>query len=329
MPNKIKIGIPKSLFYYYYTPFWHTLFKELEIKIIYSEDTNKEILDQGLKSSINELCIPIKLLIGHVLNLKNNVDFILLPYYITLEKDSYFCPKLIAAPDIIKANFDDIKLLSPDVNMNNFSQSLYSSLKEMIIKLGINPIKLVNAGKKAIEAQKKFKELNIKKQIFPIALKNSISIKQIKNLNINKKQNVTLAIIGHSYVINDAYISSNIIQKLIDKEINVMTSDMVSSDIIKENITILDKIPHWTLGNAVFGSAIHYSNQKNVDGIIYVTPFGCSSDSLVMESLHTHLKNKKPFMTITVDEHSGDAGLVTRIEAFLDMIIIKKENKKE
>lgn len=328
MQNNIKVGIPKSLFYYYYTPFWHTLFNELNIDIIYSEDTNKEILEHGLKSSINELCIPIKLLIGHILNLKDKVDFILLPYYITMEKDSYFCPKLIAAPDIIKANFDEIKLLSPDINMNNISQSLYSSLKEMIIKLGINPIKLVNAGKKAIEIQKKFEELKIKKQIFPVALKNSISEKNQNNkLNIKKDQNVTFGVIGHSYVINDTYISSNIIQKLIDKKINVITSDMVSSENIKKNITVLEKIPHWTLGNVVFGSAIHFSKQKNVDGIIYITPFGCSSDSLIMEYLHGHLKNKKPFMTITVDEHSGDTGLITRIEAFLDMIIRKKKNK--
>jgi len=32
----------------------------------------------------------------------------------------------------------------------------------------------------------------------------------------------------------------------------------------------------------------------------------------------------KPYMMITLDEHSGEAGLVTRLEAFLDMVERRK-----
>jgi predicted nucleotide-binding protein (sugar kinase/HSP70/actin superfamily) len=78
----------------------------------------------------------------------------------------------------------------------------------------------------------------------------------------------------------------------------------------------------------VLASAIYYSKKREVDGIIYLTPFSCSSDSLVTEYMLEHKKDK-PFMTVTVDEHSGDAGLITRIEAFIDMIERKKLHKKK
>lgn len=33
---------------------------------------------------------------------------------------------------------------------------------------------------------------------------------------------------------------------------------------------------------------------------------------------------RKPFMMLTIDEHTGEAGLVTRLEAFCDMLQRKK-----
>ena len=322
MGDKIKIGIPKTLFYYNYTIFWRTLFTELDFKVVFSDDTNRELLDKGLRASINELCIPIKLLFGHVINLKDRVDYIFLPYYITIEKGSYICPKLIAAPDIIKANFPDVKLLSLDININHFSRSLFSSAKEMVLKLGVNPVELMKAVKKSVEKQKRFERFLTKKYLFSEALKYSEGKKEVRIKNV-KNADLTIAVIGHNYVINDPYISSNVIQKLQEKKINILTSDMLSSNEINENIKHLERIPHWTFGNRVLGAALHYSKQPYVTGIIYITPFGCSSDSFIREYLDTHMKQRKPFMTLTVDEHSSDTGLVTRLEAFLDMMLKK------
>jgi predicted nucleotide-binding protein (sugar kinase/HSP70/actin superfamily) len=56
-----------------------------------------------------------------------------------------------------------------------------------------------------------------------------------------------------------------------------------------------------------------------IDGIIYVACFGCGPDSLVGEIIERKVKSK-PFMLITIDEHTGEGGLVTRLEAFCDML---------
>jgi predicted nucleotide-binding protein (sugar kinase/HSP70/actin superfamily) len=56
--------------------------------------------------------------------------------------------------------------------------------------------------------------------------------------------------------------------------------------------------------------------------VIGVVPFGCGPDSAMTEVLYLYTKRNKsaPFMILTLDEHSGEAGMITRLEAFIDMI---------
>ncbi|MGA1826194.1 MAG: acyl-CoA dehydratase activase-related protein, partial [bacterium] len=324
MANTLKIGIPRALFYYNYYPFCKNFFTGLGAEVIVSEKTNKDILQQGLKASINELCITIKLLYAHILNLSGKADYIFLPYIITLDTVSYICPKLIAAPDMVKCNFPHTSLLSVDIDMNNFYTSLLFSVKEISLKLGVNPLKIVALYKEAMALQRKFENYVHKGYFFEEALQ---KIESKKVAQLSKKEGITLAIIGHSYIINDAYITSDLIGKLMMRDATIVTSDMVSQKIINEEVSSLEKMPHWTLGNRVLGSALYYAHKKQIDGIIYVIPFGCSSDSLIKEYIEANIRGKKPFMTLTIDEHSGDTGQDIRVEAFLDMIERKNENR--
>jgi predicted nucleotide-binding protein (sugar kinase/HSP70/actin superfamily) len=103
-----------------------------------------------------------------------------------------------------------------------------------------------------------------------------------------------------------------------------LTSDKLTESEVNSSIKNIGT-PHWSLGSRVLGSSIYYSKDNKVDGIIYITPFGCSSDALIKEYMDANIHDKKPVLTLTVDEHSSDAGMITRIEAFLDMIERRKE----
>jgi len=326
-----KIGIPKTLFYYSYYPLCYKFFTALDAEVIVSEKTNKTTIEAGLNTSSNELCIPLKILYGHVLYLKDRVDFIFLPYVISSSKGTYYCPKIIGSPDIIKANIPDINLLSFDVDMDNAYTSIFSSLAEVATKLSLNPLKIYSAFKDAVEYQKKFNKYITQGILFDDALL-LMDMKDGKKqaLNIIKSEQdkpVTIAIIGHTYIINDAYLNFNLIRKLKERNIRVLTSDKLTESEIRENIQNIGT-PHWSLGSRVLGSAIMYSKDIKVNGIIYVTPFGCSSDALIKEYMDANIHNTKPVLTLTVDEHSSDAGMITRIEAFLDMIELRRNKEK-
>lgn len=303
----------RALFYYDYAPLYETFFREIGCDVIVSDKTNSKILADGLSASNNELCLPMKLLYGHVINVQDRVDYIFLPYIISTQKGSFVCPKLIGAPDILKANMS-VPLLSIDMDMHAPYKSFLFALKEIALTIDANPLKIYAAYKKAMHAQERFDALRRKGALFEDAMAG------IKKSIVTEK---TLAVIGHSYAINDEYTNSGLLQKLERKHIKILTSGMLSEGEITKILSKIHKKTHWNLGNRVLAAAIKYSAMKDVDGIIYVTPFSCSSDSLVKEYMSVHMTSK-PLMTLTVDEHAGDAGLITRLEAFIDMIDRRK-----
>jgi predicted nucleotide-binding protein (sugar kinase/HSP70/actin superfamily) len=70
------------------------------------------------------------------------------------------------------------------------------------------------------------------------------------------------------------------------------------------------------------GAAFTYMNLSGISGVIYLSPFACGVDSLTLEFIERKLFKKGiPFLKLTVDEHTGEAGFDTRLEAFLDMIV--------
>lgn len=316
--KRLKIGIVRALFYYDYAPLYETFFKELGCDVIVSDRTNSKILADGLSASNNELCLPIKLLYGHVINLKDRADFIFLPYIISTKKGSYVCPKLIGAPDMLKANMT-VKLLSIDMDMHSPYKSFFFALKEIAFNIDANPLKIYHAYTTAVQAQERFDKLRQEGALFDDAM---------HGVTRQSSKEKTIAVIGHSYTFNDDYTSSDLLRKFEKKDIKVITSDMLSEDEIDKILSRIKHKTHWNLGNRILAAAIKYSSMKDVDGIIYMTPFGCSSDSLVKEYMEVHMK-EKPFMTLTVDEHSGDTGMITRLEAFIDMIERKKASAKK
>ncbi len=320
--RKIRIGIPRALFYYSYYPFCEAFFTELDAETVVSDRTNRQILQDGLNSSSNELCLPIKLLHGHILNLRDRCDFVFLPYVISTQKGSYYCPKLIAAPDIAKAAIPGLSLMSADVDIENFYSSLYSSLKEVASKLCTNPVKIYAAYKKAMAQQAIFEGYVQGGALFDEAVSGMRAKSRPQGAESARSagSGPVVAVIGHTYLFNDAYISFDLIGKLRKLGARVVTSDALSAGLVNRTLSTLESRTHWSLGNRVIGAAIHYSGASDVDGIVHIAPFGCSSDSLIREYIDANLPHRKPMLLLTVDEHSGDAGVVTRLEAFFDMI---------
>lgn len=57
----LKIGIPRALLYYYYYPLWKGFFTALGLEVVVSSKTTKPILNNGVKLSVDDACMPVKL----------------------------------------------------------------------------------------------------------------------------------------------------------------------------------------------------------------------------------------------------------------------------
>ena len=127
----------------------------------------------------------------------------------------------------------------------------------------------------------------------------------------------------------DPYLSLDLIKKLINMGVCVITPEMLSKTDKQKQSGELKKNLFWTFSNEVIRSAYYFYKKRCVDGIIHVTAFSCGPDFIVDKLMEIDAKNNNmPFLTITLDEQTGQEGLNTRLEAFVDMLKIKKSRKE-
>lgn len=81
-------------------------------------------------------------------------------------------------------------------------------------------------------------------------------------------------------------------------------------------------------GRETVGSAIYYRNQ-GFDGVIQLLPLNCMPEIVAKSILNTVSKDFNfPIMTLILDEMTGEAGYLTRLEAFVDLLKRRKEEVK-
>jgi predicted nucleotide-binding protein (sugar kinase/HSP70/actin superfamily) len=137
----------------------------------------------------------------------------------------------------------------------------------------------------------------------------------------------TIAIIGHPYLLYDEHINYRLIYRLKQANNKVLTPEMLTTEEFESATARLVGRAHWTYEEEVVGAGEHYL-ENGADGVIGIMTFGCGPDSLMMDMVRRRARTMAtPFMGLTLDEHTAEAGIVTRLEAFLDMIYRKKRRQ--
>ncbi len=314
------IGIPRSLFYYYFYPLWKTFFNEIGATIVLSPPTSKTIIDSGISCAVDENCFPFKVFYGHVKYLaQQNIDYLFLPRIISIEKHKYICPKFMGIPDMIKAGVEPLPpLISPTIDLC----SKRSHIDREILKVGHlftpNRHQIKRAFNKGLQENSRYIDI-IRSGFTPYEAIKIWETKMEAPARVKPKEHLNIAVLGHGYSIYDPQISMNLISKLQKLKCQVMLAENLTLDQINDACSELAKPVFWSLGHRMMGSALHFIKDADVDGIIYITCFGCGINSIVADMMARRIANK-PFMILTIDEHTGENGVMTRIEAFIDMI---------
>ena len=85
--------------YYYYYPLWKCLFENLGIDVVVSDITSKDLIEEGIRATVPEICVPIKIFNGHVINLlSKNVDYVFVPRFVSIDPDEWFVQNLLVFP---------------------------------------------------------------------------------------------------------------------------------------------------------------------------------------------------------------------------------------
>ncbi len=306
------IGIPRSLFLYEHLPFWKEFFSGLGLKVEFSGETSKQIIHKGVETVVAEFCFPIKVAHGHVLDLVNKgVKRVFLPSVIDMPKsggasNSFNCPYVQAFPYTVRSAVDfdklGVEMISTPIYFGRGDKMLLKSMLALGRDIGVSPAAVKKSLPKALAAQESFYSRLVERG------------KEI--LDGLGPQDRALVIVSRPYNGCDSRINLNLPQKLRQLGALPIPIDMMPWEEMPEEKRETEV--YWKAGQRILQTARLIKDDPRLFAV-YLTNFGCGPDSFISHFFEKDMGGK-PYLQLEIDEHSADAGVVTRCEAFLDSL---------
>jgi len=309
--NGKRIGINRSFLTNTFYPLYSTFFTTLGFDIVLSPSVDTD----GIKRKRSSFCYPAEIAHGALHSLLNvEPDFLFLPKIVELYVEGMpdrraehqcTCLLLQCEPYYLKSAFKDMlhktKLLSPIID---FSKG-YESMEGMFIKLARDCGAGADSGKKAFNAA-----LIAHREFFAALHKRGEKI--LKKLEADPSK-IGIVLFGRPYNAFADEGNLGIPGKFASRGVEVIPWDML--DYAQEPCS-LDM--NWAMGQNILRAANIVKRHPQLFGA-YITNFSCGPDSFLLGYFRDIMKDK-PSLTLELDSHTADAGVNTRIEAFLDIV---------
>ena len=318
----MKVGIPGGLLYYRYGKLWTSFLQALGAEVVESGETTRSILNSGVSKAENECCLPVKVFYGHVLALRDRVDVIFVPRLVSVRRRTHTCPKMLGLPDLSRAAVEDrIPIIAPTINFQEGMWANYRAVYSLGRLFTRNPWRILRAGVAA------WREHRLYLERLTLGLDHRSALRgEAENLLCEGRE-LRIAVIGHHYNVYDTFTTMSLLERLSSMGVDVVTADMVPEELREKELKRLPKDIYWSYEQEIAGAILACTRHRLVDGIIFMISFPCGPDSIVR--VLCEQENKRlggvPLLALVIDEHTGEGGFLTRIEAFVDMLWRKKE----
>lgn len=320
LDNYRTIGIPRILQFYEWLPLFATFFQELGYKVVLSSPTSKAIIKTGCEITPAEPCFPIKIAMGHIKELiDKGIKTLFLPQITDLPPEhpkfevGKVCPYVQSipwiAPTVFKFEELGVKVVNPVLHLGRPKFLIYDEIKNFAKMLEVSESEAKRAWKLAEEAQKDFHDWLRARG---------------KEVLKNFDQDLILVIIGRPYNAFDPGANLGIHHKIRKLGIVGLPVDMLPLEKV-ENTKIFEYLEgmYWEYGQRFLLAADLIRETPHLFPVFF-TNFSCGPDSFI-QHFFEELIDEKPYLEIEVDEHSAEAGIVTRLEAFVDSIKTKRK----
>jgi predicted CoA-substrate-specific enzyme activase len=302
------IGIPRaSISYYELFALWAPMFKRLGYSVIDSGPSTKHLLAPGVRSFSAEACLPVKLAYSHVLELVDrNPDFIFLPSILDLPdlrsppEICSTCPYTQSLPYMLSCAVN-ARFLIPQLRLSRELEGIPEGLETLVDTLGVEKRMLraaYQAGKEAFFA-------------FKATLREKGEEIMASGLEW------AAVLIGKPYNIYDSFLNLNLVRHLARMGVTAIPCEFISERGGSALGATWDSLP-WRFNRDYVKVATIVRNDARLYPIV-VSNFGCGPDGFTIKHMESLLEGK-PTLFLEFDEHQGEAGLVTRLEAFADEV---------
>lgn len=310
--DKVSIGISQSLITNTLFPLYHTFFTRLGFRIILADNIDKE----GIDYQYSSFCYPAQIAHGFFKYLiQKNPDFIFMPEVYEMQvkghendlKDSNATCVMVSKEanyliQAFKRYISEERIIHPYLNFAKGYLSQENVFLHIAKHLNCNNHqKVLQAYRAAVAEQESVEDtlLGYGKSVLDFLDKNP--------------EKISVVIIGRDYNAVNPAANKGIPEKFTSRGIRVISQEMLDLTQI-----VLDDFQSWAAGKKILKAAKLIAAHRQLFAV-YITNYSCGPDSMLIPQFRNLMENK-PMLTLELDEHTADTGIITRIEAFLDIV---------
>ncbi len=345
----------------YYIPIKYLIKKITNCGIITPPKNNKQTIEIGSKYSPDDICMPFKYNLGNYINALESGANILIQagggcrygYYAELQEqilrnigyDFKFINLIQNNHVSLVKLYKESKKINPKLNIIKYFYYLIQALIMLIIMDKLDKYLREHIGfevkKGTFEIKEKefHKELSQEKLNITKIIKIYMKYKKIySQIELNQDNKIEILLIGELYSLMDAEASNNIERTLAKQGIKIIRyTTLTYLLLIKKFMRPIllykgRKYIKYLLGADGAESVVHAIERckQGIDGIIHIKSFGCVPEINAISTLNKISEDySTPILYLSFDGENNILNIDTKIEAFKDMIISKKQSKKE
>ncbi len=307
MPRRV--GVPRALLYHRYAAMWETFLETLGCEVVLSPPTNGALVRSATAVAEGELCLPVKVHLGHAAALDGEVDVLFVPRVVAVDGSRFTCPKLLGLPDMTRALGLSTPVLDPTFDLHAGRLRFLRDAYRLARSLDGGRIRSARAVMAALRAQRRHDRAALRPQ------------RRVGATASGDGRPLRIGVASHPYNLFDEHVSLRLLERLTDRGCEVLTPEQIAPRALDGAAAGLPKDVFWTYEREIVGAVRHWLEHDMVDGIVYLLSFACGPDSFMQVVIQDEVHAAEvPMMSLVLDEHSAEAGFLTRLEAFMDML---------
>jgi predicted CoA-substrate-specific enzyme activase len=303
------VGMIRGLYGIQTSVLWAHFFDQLGYRLALTPPTNQQISKAGIETMVAETCYPVKVFHGHAKAMEGKTRYLFLPTLVDMatphsKEMGYYCPLVQSSSYMVRSalNLDSASVLSPTLHLKHKPDILAQELFEQVrSKLKVTKKAVKGAILYALERQHSFlRELHRRGRAI---------------LEGQSSSEPIIVVTGRPYNLYDERLNLRLGQNLSKIGLTALPMDFV--DVASMDFSEFTSM-YWGMGAQILRTAKLISRTSNCFGL-HLTNFSCGADSFI-EHFYKHIMGTKAFLILELDEHSAVAGVMTRLEAFRNVV---------
>jgi predicted CoA-substrate-specific enzyme activase len=308
------LGIPRVAVGLQLLPVWTAIARAAGRQPVLSQPSSPDALAAAQRHLRADTCLPVKLAYGHVEDLlSRGVEDILLPSVASLpsgqpgESSSVTCPFTQHLASMVRGQGWP-ELLTPELALHAAPGEQIVDPAALAERLEIPVTTLERAIETGLERVQHWQE----------------RLRLLGEAILERAGDRVLVLLGRSYTLADPFLNMDL-----GRHLERLGLPFLSLDALPIHEVALDETWNplvWSSNRDYIRAAMLVRRDPRLFPVV-LSSFGCGPDGFTLKHMEELLVDR-PRLFLELDEHRGEAGFVTRLEAFSDEIDAHLREKK-